>query len=266
MFSYSFMNYAFIVSLFIAILCPLIGIFLVLRKYAFIGDTLSHASLAGVTIALTLNTAPLLGAFFFTAVCGVLIEAIRSRLKNNTDLVLSVILTLSVGIAITLISSGLSRGNAEAFLFGSVLTVSVPDIITVIVLSTIAIITFCLKYQELLFVIVDENLAQVAGVKVKMINYLFSLLVSITVAVAIKIVGMMVLGSLLTMPVAAALQLKKGFKHTLIFSIIFSLVEVLGGLIFSYYFNVAPGGMVALFSIAVLLTVIACSKVCQKRS
>ena len=109
--------------------------------------------------------------------------------------------------------------------------------------------------------IVDENLAQVAGVKVKVINYLFSLLVSVTVAVAIKIVGMMVLGSLLTMPVAAALQLKKGFKRTLFFSIIFSLVEVLGGLIFSYYFNVAPGGMVALFSIAVLLATIAFSKI-----
>ena len=259
MFSYTFMNYAFVVSLFIAVLCPLIGIFLVLRKYSFIGDTLSHASLAGVTVALTLNATPLLGAFFFTAICGLLIEAVRSRLKQNTDLVLSVILTLSVGIAITLISSGLSHGNADAFLFGSVLTVSTADIVTVIILSTLAIITFCLKYQELLYVIVDENLAQVAGVKV--INYLFSLLVSVTVAVAIKIVGMMVLGSLLTMPVAAALQLKKGFKRTLFFSIIFSLVEVLGGLIFSYYFNVAPGGMVALFSIAVLLATIAFSKI-----
>jgi cation ABC transporter, permease protein, putative len=261
MFSYTFMNYAFVVSLFIAVLCPLIGIFLVLRKYSFIGDTLSHASLAGVTVALTLNATPLLGAFFFTAICGLLIEAVRSRLKQNTDLVLSVILTLSVGIAITLISSGLSHGNADAFLFGSVLTVSTADIVTVIILSTLAIITFCLKYQELLYVIVDENLAQVAGVKVKVINYLFSLLVSVTVAVAIKIVGMMVLGSLLTMPVAAALQLKKGFKRTLFFSIIFSLVEVLGGLIFSYYFNVAPGGMVALFSIAVLLATIAFSKI-----
>ena len=260
MFSYTFMNYAFVVSLFIAVLCPLIGIFLVLRKYSFIGDTLSHASLAGVTVALTLNATPLLGAFFFTAICGLLIEAVRSRLKQNTDLVLSVILTLSVGIAITLISSGLSHGNADAFLFGSVLTVSTADIVTVIILSTLAIM-FCLKYQELLYVIVDENLAQVAGVKVKVINYLFSLLVSVTVAVAIKIVGMMVLGSLLTMPVAAALQLKKGFKRTLFFSIIFSLVEVLGGLIFSYYFNVAPGGMVALFSIAVLLATIAFSKI-----
>ena len=157
--------------------------------------------------------------FFFTAICGLLIEAVRSRLKQNTDLVLSVILTLSVGIAITLISSGLSHGNADAFLFGSVLTVSTADIVTVIILSTLAIITFCLKYQELLYVIVDENLAQVAGVKVKVINYLFSLLVSVTVAVAIKIVGMMVLGSLLTMPVAAALQLKKGFKRTLFFQL-----------------------------------------------
>lgn len=256
MFSYTFMMYACIVSLFIAVLCPLIGIFLVLRKYSFIGDTLSHASLAGVTIALTMSIEPLWGAFLFTAVCGILIEILRSRFKNNSDLILSVILTLSVGVAITLISSGLARGNAEAFLFGSVLTVSESDIITVVVLSCIAILCFVFSYKKLLFIIVDEDLAQVAGVKVKTVTYLFSLLVSITVAVAIKIVGMMVLGSLLTMPVAAALQFKKGFKMTLILSLVFSLIEVVGGLIFSYYFNFAPGGVIALFSVALLILAI----------
>lgn len=260
MFSYTFMNYAFLVSIFIAILCPLIGIFLVLRKYAFIGDTLSHASLAGVTIALTVSIEPLLGAFIFTAICGLLIESLRSKLKNNSDLVLSVILTFSVGVAITLISSGVARGNAEAYLFGSVLTVSTVDIIAVVVLSFLAIITFAIKHKELLFVIVDEDLAKVAGVPVKIINYIFSLLVSVTVAIAIKIVGMMVLGSLLTMPVAAALQFKKGFKMTLLLSIFFSIIEVLGGLIFSYYFDFAPGGIVAIFSVLVLLIVIVISK------
>lgn len=260
MFSYTFMNYAFIVSLFIAILCPLIGIFLVLRKYAFIGDTLSHASLAGVAIALALNIGPLFGAFLFTALCGFLIEALRARLKSNSDLLLSVVLTLSVGVAITLISSGLVRGNAEAYLFGSVLTVSRTDIITVIFLSVVAMISLAFNYKKLLFVIVDEELARVSGVHVKTINYLFSMLVSITVAVAIKIVGMMMLGSLLTMPVAAALQFKKGFKTTLFISIVFSLIEVLGALIFSYYFNFAPGGIVALFSVAVLLLSIFASR------
>lgn len=260
MFSYTFMVYAFIVSVFIAILCPLIGIFLVLRKYSFIGDTLSHASLAGVAISLLLGTQALIGAFVFTCICGILIEALRNRFKAHTDLVLSVILTLSVGIAITIISSDYARGNAEAFLFGSVLTVSKSDIITVAILSMIGIIVFATKYHELLYIIVDEDLAKVAGVKTKLINYMFSFLVSITVAVSIKIVGMMVLGSLLTMPVAAALQFRRGFKRTLLLSICFSLIEVIGGLVFSYYFNFAPGGIIALFSVAVLLLSIGIEK------
>lgn len=267
MFSYTFMIYAFVASLFIALLCPLIGIFLVLRKYSFMGDTLSHASLAGVAIALATHTAPLAGAFIFTALASILIEFLRSKFKGNADLVLAVVLTLSVGIAITLISSNLVRGNAEAFLFGSILTISTTDLITVMSLSIIGIVAFILKYQDLLYIIIDEDLALVSGIKVKLINYLFSLMVAITVAVAIKIVGMMVLGSLLTMPVAAAMQFKQGFKRTITLSILFSLIEVLSGLVFSYYYNLAPGGLIALFSVGILLLTIMLSQfIFKKRS
>ncbi len=134
LFQYSFMQNAIFVSIFISILCPCIGIFLVLRRYSMIGDTLSHASLAGITIGLMSNQSPVLGAFIFTSLCGALIEFLRSYFKKYTDLILTIVLSLSVGTAITIISSGKLHANADSFMFGSILTVTRFDMIMVLIL------------------------------------------------------------------------------------------------------------------------------------
>ena len=106
MFNYDFMQNAFFVAVCISLLCPCIGIFMVLRRSSMIGDTMSHASLAGITLGLLTNTNPILGAFIFTAICGALIEFLRKYFSHHLDLILTIILSLSIGTAITLISSG----------------------------------------------------------------------------------------------------------------------------------------------------------------
>ncbi len=256
MLSYGFMQNAFFVSLCISLLCPCIGIFLVLRRYSMIGDALSHASLAGITIGLLLGQSPVLGAFVFTSVCGALVEFLRGYYRKHTDLILSIILSLGVGTAITIISSGRLRVNAEAFMFGSVLTVSRADMVMVLALSIISLLAVALLYHQMLYIAFDEEAAKVAGVRVRLINYVFSILVASAISVSIRIVGVLVLSSMIAIPVATALQLGKGFRTTLIFSIFFSAVDIMSGLVFSYYLNVAPGGLTALFSVALLLTVI----------
>lgn len=256
MFSYAFMQNAFFVSLMISVLCPCIGIFLVLRRYSMIGDTLSHASLAGVALGLLAGQSPVLGAFLFTSVCGALIEFLRNYFKKYTDLILTVVLSLSVGTAITIISSGKLRVNADSFLFGSILTVTRFDLIMVFILSAASVLALILLYHQMLYIAFDEEAAVIAGVRVKLINYVFSILVASSIAVSIRIVGVLVLSSMIALPVAAALQLKKGFRLTLIFSVLFSIVDIMSGLMFSYYLNVAPGGFTALVSVAVLLLVI----------
>lgn len=261
MLSYSFMQNALFVSVFISILCPCIGIFLVLRRYSMIGDTLSHASLAGVTIGLLLNQNPILGAFVFTSICGALIEFLRTYFKKYTDLILTVVLALGVGTAITIISSGKLHANADAFMFGSILTVTRFDMITVVVLSAISVLTLIFLYHQMLYIAYDEDAAKVAGVRVRLINYVFSILVASAVSVSIRIVGVLVLSSMIALPVATALQLEKGFKITLIFSIVFSITDILLGLFLSFYLNVAPGGFTALVSVAVLILVILGKKV-----
>lgn len=260
-FSYSFMQNAMIVSLFMAILCPCIGIFLVLRKYSMIGDALSHASLAGVTLGLISGHNPILGAFIFTAICGALIEFLRNYFKKHTDLILSIVLAFSVGIAITLMSSGKLQANANAFIFGSILTVTRFDMVMVIFLSILSVLALAFLYHQMIYIAYDEDAAIVAGVRVKLINYVFSILVAATIAVSIQIVGVLVLSSMIALPVATALQLGKGFRSTLLYAIGFSILDILSGLFISYYLNVAPGGFTALVSVAVLLLVLASKQI-----
>jgi zinc transport system permease protein len=263
MLAYGFMQNAFLVSIFIAILCPSIGIFLVLRRYSMIGDTLSHASLAGITIGLMFKQNPVLGAFIFTSLAGALIEFLRGYFKKNTDLILSIVLALCVGTAITIISSGNLHTNADSFLFGSVLTVTGFDVIMVMILSLISVLTLILLYHQLVYIAYDEEAATIAGVKVRLLNYIFSILVASAISVTIRIVGVLVISSMIALPVAAALQLGKGFKATLVFSIIFSIIDIMLGLILSYYLGVAPGGFTALVSVAVLVLVILAKKIIQ---
>ena len=255
------MQYAFIISLFIALLCPCIGIFLVLRRYSMIGDTLAHSSLAGIAGGLLFGTSPIIGAFVFTALCGALIEFLRAYFKKYTDLILSIVLSLSVGIAITIISSGAIQSDINAFMFGSVLTVSTGDLITVAALGVVSFAALILLYNQLVFIAFDEESARIAGVKVKIINYVFSILVAATISVSIRIVGVLVLSSMIALPVAAALQLKKGFKVTLAVSIAVSVVDIMAALVISYYAGCAPGGLTALVSVFMLCAVMFTQKI-----
>jgi len=256
MLNFVFMQNALFVSLCISVLCPCIGIFLVLRRHSMIGDTLAHASLAGVTLGLSLNVNPVLGAFVFTSLSGALIEFLRNSFKKYADLILTIVLSLSVGVAITMISSGSIGANADSFLFGSILTVTKFDMLLILGLTMLSVITLVFLYHQLIYIAYDEDAARVAGVKVKLLNYVFYVLVAAAVSASIRIVGVLVLSSMIALPVATALQLEKGFKTTLFYSILFSVLDIMLGLFLSYYLNVAPGGFTALVSVMVLIAVL----------
>lgn len=252
MLSYEFMRNAFFVSACISVLCPCIGIFLVLRRYSMIGDTLSHASLAGIALGLLWGGNPVLGAFIFTALSGALIEFLRGSFKKYTDLILTVVLSLSVGTAITVISSGRLHANADSYLFGSILTVTKSDLAIILALSVLSVLALVFLYHQMLYIAYDEDAARVAGVKVEFINYVFSVLVAAAISASIRVVGVLVLSSMIALPVATALQLGRGFRATLLLSVLFSAADIMIGLFSSYYLSVAPGGFTALVSVAVL--------------
>lgn len=256
MLQYSFMQNAFIVSIFISILCPVIGMFLVLKRHSMIGDTLSHSSLAGITLGLMLGRNPVISAFAFTSFFGVLMEFLRNYFKKYSELILSVVLSISVGTAITIISTGNAHANVESFLFGSILTVTKQDLTSIILLCFITVILLAIFYHKLMFITFDEDGAIVSGIKVRTINYIFSVLVASTISISVRITGILVLSSLITLPVAAALQFKRGFKATLIASVFLSFIEILSGIFISYYIGAAPGGVTALLAAFILIIVI----------
>lgn len=256
LFQYNFMKNAVLAALFISILCPAVGTFLVLKRYSMIGDTLAHASFAGVAIGLVFGFNPILCAFIFTSICGLAIEYLRNYYKKYAELILVIVLSLCVGIAITLISTGRINANVNSFLFGSILTVTKEDLITVIVLSVISALTLTILYHKLVYITFDEEGAKVSGIHVKLINYLFALLVGATISVSIRIMGILVISSMIAVPVATAIQLKKGFLATLLLSIFFGFIDIMSGLVISYYIDCAPGGTIALTSIVVLLIII----------
>ncbi|ADL49901.1 metal ABC transporter permease [Clostridium cellulovorans] len=256
MLQYEFMRNALLGALFISILCPTVGIFLVLKRYSMMGDTLAHNSFAGIALGLMIGANPLLSAFVVTSVAGLLIEFLRKYLNKYADLIMSIVLTLGIGIGITLISTGKASGNINSYLFGSMLTVTKGELKTMAILGIITAITLIFIFNDLVYITFDEEGAKIAGIKVKLINYIFILLVSATIAVSVKIVGILVISSMITLPVATALQFKKGFKATMIIGIFTGIIDIMLGLISSYYLDAAPGGLIALTSVIVLLSVI----------
>lgn len=260
MFELDFMRNAFAAGIIVSILCPIIGLFIVLRRNSMIGDTLSHSSFAGVAIGLVIGKTPIITAFLFTSLCALLIEFLRGYYKKYAELVMSIVLTFSLGIAIILISSGKASAKVNAFLFGSILTVSKNDIIMIAVSGIICLVTLAMIYNKLIYVTFDEEGAKTVGINVKLINYLFTLLVGATISLSIQIMGILVISSIIVVPVATAMQLRKNFSKTLIFSVSFGFIDILLGLVLAYYGNLAPGGTIALVSVIVLVLTIIINK------
>lgn len=260
MFQLPFMQNAFMAGLMISILCPFIGLFLVLRRYSMIGDTLSHSSFAGVAIGLVLGVNPLITAFLFTTLCAIIIELLREYYKKYAELVMSLVLTFSLGIAIVLISSGKASAKVNSFLFGSILTVSSEDILLILLVGFICLLALIFLYNKLIYITFDEEGAKTSGIKVKLINYIFTILVGATISMSIRVMGILVISSIMIVPVATAMQLKKGFKPTLLFAIAFGIFDIMVGLGLSYYINSAPGGTIALTSVFTLILVIISEK------
>ncbi|HSR04706.1 MAG TPA: metal ABC transporter permease [Proteiniclasticum sp.] len=253
MLAYPFMQNALMAGAMIAILCPIIGIFLVLRRYSMMGDTLAHSSLAGIAIGIVIGISPTIASVIFTTLAALLVEFLRDRFKRYAEILMSVVMTLSVGIAIILVSSGQANTNINQYLFGSILTVTRQDLLLVLGVTIITAIAIIYYYDELIYTTFDEDGAHIINIKVKKINYIFALLMGLAISVSIRITGVLVISSLIVLPVASAMQFRKGFKKTLFISILIGLIDIMLGLIFSYLLDSAPGGTIAIMSVITML-------------
>lgn len=204
-FQYSFIVRGLEAGIIVAIIAPLIGIFLVIRRYSLIADTLSHVSLAGIAVGLLLGINPVLTALGATIVASLGIERLRTSKRVYGESALALFLSGSLALAIVLLSlnHGLNA-NLFSYLFGSIVTVTGTDVIIIFVLAIVVIVTLLLFYKELIYVSFDEDAAKVSGVPVKLINTILIFLAAITVSLAIPIVGVLLIAALMVIPVVSA--------------------------------------------------------------
>ncbi len=241
----------------IAIIAPLIGIFLVLRRYSLIADTLSHVSLAGVAIGLLLKVNPLVTAVIAAVVSSIAIERLRISKRIFGESALSIFLSGSLAIAVVLI--GLAGGfgvDLFSYLFGSITTVKQIDVYIIAVLGILVIAAIIAFYKELVYVTIDEEAAKLSGVPTKFINILLIVLSAFTVALSIPIVGVLLISALIVIPVVSALQLKKSFLATIFYAEGFSLFSVITGIISSFYLNIPAGGAIVLITLAIFVLIL----------
>jgi zinc transport system permease protein len=254
LFSYGFMVRGFEAGLIIAIIAPLIGIFLVLRRYSLIADTLAHVSLAGVAIGLLLKINPLITAIIASVISSIGIEKLRISKKIFGESALSIFLSGSLALAVILISFAHGFGvNLFSYLFGSITTVKQTDVYIVGALGILVIAAIIAFYKEFLYVTVDEEAAKVSGVPTKFINLLLIILSAFTVSLAIPIVGVLLISALIVVPVVTALQLKISFKKTILAAELISIFSVIAGIISSFYLNLSTGGTIVFIAIAIFI-------------
>ena len=246
-FAYDFMRRAFAAGLLIALTCPVIGTFLVVRRQALIGDGLGHIAFAGVCGGWLMGWQPVLSAAVFTTLGAVAIEKVRSVRSDFTEMVLAIFFYAGMALAIILASLENSGGiSLTSFLFGSVVTVGETDIYIIAAMGGLTLLAVLVFYRQLVYLSFDEQAARVSGLDVGRLNMLISVLTALTIAVSMRIVGLLLVSAMMVIPVACALPWRQGFGRTMLIAVVMAVVCVITGLFLSYYANLAPGGAIVL--------------------
>jgi zinc transport system permease protein len=268
-FQYDFIQRALLAGLITGIVCPLIGSFVVVRRQSLIGDGLGHIAFAGVTGGYMIGLYPVVGALILTVAGAVGIELVRRRHTEFADMGLAIF--FYAGAAMAIIFSTMTRmpsAGLLSFLFGSIITVSLMDVLTIACSGTLVLIIVYILFDKLMLMSLDEDIANVAGINTGMINMLFSILTALVVVVGMTIVGILLVSALMIVPVATAHLLRVGFKATMGWAVVFSMLAVLIGLISSFYLDIAPGGTIVMTAILfyILTTIIRkCINLKEKR-
>lgn len=254
---YGFMQRALVSGVAVAITCSVVGLFLVLRRQSLFADALSHMAFGGIAIGLFTNLYPIWTAFIVSIFAALGITKLRESTKIPPDSAVAVL--LSAGLAVGVILIGLAGGftlDLYSFLFGSILLVSMQDQEIILVASALILSILYFIYRELVYIAFDEEQAQVSGINVSRLNYIFIVLASIVVITSIRLVGVLLISSLIVIPNITAMVFGKGFKKTAMISVSIGILSVLTGIVISYVMNLAPGGTIVLVSVTVFLAAI----------
>ncbi|HNQ45881.1 MAG: metal ABC transporter permease [Syntrophorhabdus sp.] len=247
--SHGFIQRALMAGSFIAILCATLGTFLVLRRFSLIGDGLAHVTFGGVAVGLFLNVYPIYAAVPVAMISSLGILKLVEKARVYGDAAIGIVSSLGIACGILLASvSGGFNIDLFSYLFGNILAISNAEVISSIFLSLILMSVIWYYYHELLSITFDEESARASGIKTKTINGILVLLTSLTVVLAMRVVGIMLISSLLILPPVTALQIARGFKMTIVIASVSGVLSIILGIFFSLVFDLPSGATIVILN------------------
>jgi zinc transport system permease protein len=263
---FGFIQRALIAGIAVAITSSVVGLFLVLRRNSLFGDALSHAAFGGIAIGLATNIYPLWTGLTLSILGAVGITKLRQSTNIPADATVAILLSSGLALGILLISvSGGFTLDLFSFLFGSIMLVSIEDTLAILAMTGIILSIIILLYRKLMYITFDEEQARVSGLPISKLNYLFIILASVAVIVSMRLVGILLVSSLLVIPNVTALLFNKGFKKTALISVSISIFSVVMGIAISYAVNLAPAGTIVIVSTTMFLIVLAARHYSKKK-
>lgn len=249
-FQYDFMIRAFIAGTMIAIIAPLIGNFLVIRRYSLFADSLAHVSFLSIAIALVAGISPIGVSVAGSAIAAVALERLRVSKKINSETSLALFLSGSLALATIILSfQKSSTVNIGSILFGSITTIPTTDLVIICATALVSIAIMGIFFKEFFMIAFDEEYARVKGIPVSALNYLLMILAATTISISITVIGVLLISALMIIPVIAAHQFRRSFKMSVTLSILFALLSVWIGLVSAFYANLPAGGTIVLVAI-----------------
>lgn len=260
----TFIERGLLAAILIGIICPVLGTFLVVRRIAIISESLSHITLTGISAAILMSQTfilfgdvnPMYMGVLFSLFGALLIEKLRQVYRHFEELAVPIILSTGIGLSAIFMSIAKSGYNVWfAYLFGSIVSVTLADLMFMFFTSVLVLLLIAIFYKEFVAVSFDQEYSKVSGLPVKKLNFIFSILVALVIAISMKVVGILLVGAMVVLPAAAALKVAKSFRQLLLSSIAFGQISIFSGIYFSYHLNVATGGGIVVAASLLLIFV-----------
>lgn len=265
---YEFMRRALIAALLVGLVTPIIGTYLVQRRLALLGDGIGHVALTGVALGLLTSTSPVLTAAVVATLGAVLIELVRVRTRTSGDVALALLFYggIAGGVLLIGLTPGASNATLVSYLFGSVSTVEEADLWVVGVLAVGVIAVVAVFGRELFVLCQDEEVARAHGLPVRFLSVLLAVTAALTVVIAMRVVGVLMVSALMIVPVAAAQQLTRSFRVTMMLAVLIGLLSSVGGLATSFHADLSPGATIVILALAVFCVAVAVGGVLRRAS
>lgn len=255
LFQYDFMLRALAGALIIGVTAPALGIYLVQRRLSLIGDGIGHVALTGVGVGLLFHQSPVLTAVVVSAVGAVGVELVRERGRTSGDLALALLFYggIAGGVVLVGLSDDSSNANLVQYLFGSLTTTSGTDLLVIGVLGVAVLLAMLLLRPALFAVCNDEEYARVSGLPVRTLNLLMAVTTAVTVTIAMRTVGLLLVSALMVVPVAAAQQVTRGFRSTMTLAMVVGVAAAAAGIVVSAEIDTAPGATIVIVALVAFL-------------